>query len=256
MTTLIPTKDTGAVAKANRSVYGEPAQQVTDEMLDQQLVDTGLNGPFLADFLSGALTHERCGRHLYRSCAARSAIPELRGKYEEFGAETERHVEILEQLIVQAGGNPSYVSPTARAVEGSDSKLLESTFALSGAADPLTAEMSMLDAVLLAEAMDQANWQLIASLAEQLPEGEIRDAFEAAVVEVEPQEDEHLGWAQTTKQQLVTSSATGAAMFAFDGNGLANATKDELYEAAREADIPGRSQMTKDELLEELVGDE
>src|SRR5690606_30290799 len=26
-----------------------------------------VNGPFVADFLSAALTHEQCGRHLYRS---------------------------------------------------------------------------------------------------------------------------------------------------------------------------------------------
>ena len=33
---------------------------------------------------------------------------------------------------------------------------------------------------------------------------------------------------------------------------LSSATKDELYEKAKQADIPGRSQMTKDELVEAL----
>jgi hemerythrin superfamily protein len=34
--------------------------------------------------------------------------------------------------------------------------------------------------------------------------------------------------------------------------GLAEATRDELYEKAREADIPGRSRMNKDDLIEAL----
>jgi hypothetical protein len=36
------------------------------------------------------------------------------------------------------------------------------------------------------------------------------------------------------------------------GSNLADLTKDELYERARKADIPGRSDMTKDELIKAL----
>jgi hypothetical protein len=36
------------------------------------------------------------------------------------------------------------------------------------------------------------------------------------------------------------------------GGELAELTKDELYKKAQEADIPGRSEMTKDELIEAL----
>lgn len=35
---------------------------------------------------------------------------------------------------------------------------------------------------------------------------------------------------------------------------LEGLTKDELYERAQQADIPGRSEMTKDELLKALRG--
>ena len=34
--------------------------------------------------------------------------------------------------------------------------------------------------------------------------------------------------------------------------GLSNLTKDELYRKAQEADIPGRSEMSKDELIRAL----
>jgi hemerythrin superfamily protein len=37
-----------------------------------------------------------------------------------------------------------------------------------------------------------------------------------------------------------------------DGEDLASATRDELYEKARDADIPGRSGMTKDDLIAAL----
>ena len=69
------------------------------------------------------LAHERCGTHLYRSVAGRTNNPVLQAQYEEFGDETERHVEILEELVTAAGGNPNYVSPAARATEGTDAKL-------------------------------------------------------------------------------------------------------------------------------------
>jgi len=212
MTVLIPTKQKGATTKPATMVYAEPTQLVTDDMLRQQLPDLGMNTAFVADLLSAMLTHERCGRHLYRSVEGRTNNPMLQSKYREFGQETERHVEILEQLISQMGGNPNYVSPTARAVEGMDTKLVESTFMLSGSVDLMTAEMAMLDAVFLAESADHANWKALATVAEQLPSGSMRDAFEAAVGEVEQQEDRHLEWASETKLKLVKLQAGSKTM--------------------------------------------
>lgn len=202
MDTLTPTKDTGAATKANAVVYAEPDRVVTDEDLAAQIGLDGVNGAFVADLLSACLTHERCGTHLYRSVAGRTANPVLRARYEEFGRETMRHVEILEQVIATAGGNPSYVSPLARATETADTKALEATFLGSGALDPMTAEMAMLDAVLIAETVDHANWEALGLLAESLPNGLLRDALRDAVAEVQEQEDEHLGWARDMRARM------------------------------------------------------
>ena len=207
MAILTPTKATGGASQPMPALYVEPERQVTPAMLEALLPGCGLNAPFVADLLSAILTHERCGRHLYRSCEGRSNNPILKAKYKEFGAETERHVEILERLIEAAGGNPSYVSPRARAVEAMDSNLLESTFLLAGSVDVMTAETAMLDAVFVAESVDHANWKALAQLASQLPAGNLRDAFQQAVDEVEQQEDEHLSWAQRTRERLVTLQA-------------------------------------------------
>jgi rubrerythrin len=211
MTTLTPTKDQGAVAKPMPMLYVDPACQVDDETLAAQMPIEGMNSVFVADLLSAMLTHERCGTHLYRSVAGRAHNPMLKQRYESFGEETARHVDILEQLVLQSGGNPNYVSSMARAVEGMDSKLLESTYALTGSIDLVTAEMAMLDAVFLAESVDHANWQTLSKLVGTLPEGEMRDAFGAAVAEVEEQEDEHLEWARTTRARLVDLQARSTA---------------------------------------------
>jgi hypothetical protein len=158
MAVLTITKDRGGATKVSPALYAEATQQMTDETLAAFMPDSGMNGPFLADLMSGMLAHEQCGTHLYRSCEGRTNNPMLQRKYRELGAETERHVEILMGLIQAAGGHPGYVSPTARAVHGMDTKLVESTFALNGSLDLMTAEMAMLDAVFLAESMDHANW--------------------------------------------------------------------------------------------------
>lgn len=222
MPILTPTKATGGTTKAFPGIYAEPEQLVTDQALAAAMPDTGLDNAFVADLLSAMLTHERCGRHLYRSCETRTNNPGLQAKYQEFGVETEHHVEVLETLIAGMGGNPSYLGPMARAVDGTDVSVLQSTFMLRGSVDIMTAELVMLDAVLLAESMDHANWQLFVILAAQLPVGELQDQFAAAGREIEPQEDEHLTWAKSTKEQLAmlrASNISGAS---------ATATPDEL----------------------------
>ncbi len=227
MTTLFPTRSNGATAKPSDVVYVEPQRQVTDDTLAAMLPEAGLNTPFIADFLSAVLTHERCGRHLYRAVAGRTNNPILKRKYEQFGKETERHVEILEKLIADMGGNPSYVSPAARGVEGMDTHLLESTFLLGGSLDVMTQEMVMLDAVFVAESVDDANWTTLAKLADNLPPGNVKTQFLGAVQEVTAQEVEHLSWARDTKAMLVLLQAQSRAMTAI------GAKAEELVEKVR-----------------------
>jgi len=205
--TYTPTKATGATAVANDVLYIDPSAEVTPDALASQLELDGLNPVFLADLLSGMLTHERCGAHLYRAVSTRAHNPMLKRRYEEFGKETERHVEILEGLIAESGGNANYVSATARAVEAMNSKLVESTFMLSGSTDLMTQEMAMLDAVFVAESLDHANWHSLSELTSKMPAGPVRDRFQSAVNEVEAQEDEHLEWARTTRARLTQMQA-------------------------------------------------
>ncbi|MBI2708191.1 MAG: hypothetical protein HYX34_00605 [Actinobacteria bacterium] len=210
--TLTPTFATGATAKPGDVVRVDPRRERPGDQVAPGLAEVGLNHGFVGDVLSAMLTHERCGRHLYRSVATRTNNPVLRRKYEEFGGETERHATILEDLVTQLGGDPQYVSPAARAVEGNDSRLLEATYLLAGSVDVMTQEMVMLDAVLLAESMDHANWTTLAQLTESLPEGPVRASFAAAVGDVLGEEEDHLSWARDTKARLTVMQASSKAM--------------------------------------------
>src|SRR5918994_4952790 len=208
MPTITPTAATGARSVPQEMTVVDPARTLAAEEKAAFLEGTGLNGPFVADLLSDMLAHERCGAHLYRSVQQRTNNPVLEERYRHFGEETVQHVAILEQLITELGGDPAYVSPGARATEKAGTGLLESTFLLGGSVDLLTQEQVMLDAVLLAEAKDHANWSCLAAMVEDLPEGDAREALEAAVEEVEVHEDEHLRWAQDTRCRMISLQAT------------------------------------------------
>jgi rubrerythrin len=213
------------------------------------LAGTGLDIAAVFDLLSACVAHERCGVHLYRSVAGRTADPELRAQYEHFGAETLEHVDKLEDLIGAAGGDPQFVSASARATEKAAAGLLEATFMLDGSVDALTGEVAMLEAVMLAEAKDRANWVLLAELAAELGDSDVGATFAAVTDEVLGQEDEHYTWAAETRAALLRTAlgaADPASGTASSGDGM---TREELYREAQELDIPGRSAMSKDELV-------
>jgi rubrerythrin len=203
---LTPTSTDLASTKPAPMTAVPPTGTISDDTL-ARIVAGGLNPAYVTDLFSAFLTHERCGRHLYRSVAGRTNNPVLKARYVEFGEETERHVAIYEQLIEAMGGDPAYVSPMARSVELADAKTLEATFLLAGSADIMVLESTMLDAVFLAEAMCHANWQAVGALAARMDEGPVRDALMTAHGEVEAEEDHHLQWASDMRAKLVMLQA-------------------------------------------------
>jgi rubrerythrin len=165
----------------------------------------------LLDKLSEFLMVEQCGWQLYQVVGSRTQDAELREKYAEFGAQTDRHRTVLIQLIRQLGGDPDYVSPTARVAQVKSEALLQSALQ-SGPLSDAEREASDLENVLLAETKDHADWQLLSQLAQALPKGKVRTALEAAVAEVEPQEDEHLQWAADKLAAVCLEALTSAPL--------------------------------------------
>jgi rubrerythrin len=235
MTITDPMFDLGGRSAPAPGTSPDPRRLVGPEELEQPFAADGVNGAFLADFLSAALTHERCGTHLYRSVAARTLNPMLKARYRELGRETQHHVDVLSRAIAAIGGDPSYVSRLARGVERADTGTLESTYALSGSLDPMEQEAVMLDAVLVAETVDHANWSVLAKIVNALPEGPVRSALADAVAEVEPQEDEHLAWARDTKARMTMMQVTSPTMAGAMGGMEAIAAKvRDMF-----SDLPG-----------------
>ena len=249
--TIVVTNETGGTAQPAEAVYVPPDRQVRDAGSTTVLAEAGLDAAFVADLLSACLAHERCGAQLYRSVAGRTADAELRAQYEHFGEETREHVERLEQFIVAADGDPQYVSASARATEKAGVGLLECTYLLGGSLDPMTAELVMLEAVMLAEAKDHSNWELLAQLASTMTDGALRRRMQTVTSEVLAQEEEHYRWAHDTRARLLLTLGRcrqrrrGSTS---DTTPVDDRTRDELYTQAQRMDIPGRSQMTKDEL--------
>ena len=186
--------------------------------------------PVMLDKLSEFLVVEQCGFELYKVVAARSTTPELKQKYDEFGRETAHHREVLLRLIERLGGDPSYISPPARIAQFKAAKLLESALAVDGLSQP-EIEMSDLENVLLAETKDHADWHLLSEIAKQMASPsmmeklqeptmqmqggmptnlsmvDMQQAIQAAVDEVEDEEDEHLEWARETLTRMCLEMA-------------------------------------------------
>lgn len=226
----------GGKAKPAPMVAIDPERLMLDEDLAAMAGGSGLNGPFVADMLSDMLMHERCGFHLYRSVAGRSNNPMLKRKYEEFGAQTEMHIEVLEQLITELGGDPGYTSPISRVTEKLNFGALEGSFMLSGSVDLMDQEMAMLNAVVLAETIDSANWETLAALAEGLEGGEVKDAMNRAVERVLPQEVEHIDWPRQMRQQMMILQARSKATQTV-GLG-ATALMDKIHSLFDDAPVP------------------
>jgi rubrerythrin len=205
----VVTNATGGTTKPVGVLYVLPDRAVLGAGAGTKLEDTGLNADFVADLLSACLTHERCGLHLYRSVGGRSNEASLIEQYEHFGEETAEHIRILEELITSAGGNPQYVSPMARATEKAGAALLELTYLIDGSLDPISAEMTMLEAVMLAEAKDRANWEMMTQLAEQMAESPVREQMRQASEKVLGQEIDHHSWARDTRAAMAIMLAGG-----------------------------------------------
>lgn len=157
----------------------------------------------LLDALSEFLMVEQGGFQLYRVAHSRASNPDLKAKYQEFLEETSHHREVLVELITRLGGDPDYVSPTARVAQVKAGSLLESAMKIDGLA-PGEIEANDLENVLLAETKDQSDWAMLRQLALDTQDPEVRQALTTAVDEVGDEEDEHLSWANEMLARLRT----------------------------------------------------
>lgn len=236
MTMTIPptrvTKDTGATIKPGPMITAHPDQAVTDA--DPTMADfggdSGLNGPFLADFLSACIAHENMGKNLFQLLGQTTANPMLQAQYAKFRGDAVTAAQGYMTLVETLGGNPRYASPSGRMTEGLDQKMIES-FLASGSADPLTLDLKGVEQVLLASTMCVANTTVLSQLADGLDEGSsARTAVETAVAALAPVQEQHLEWAASMQRSMVLTQAKSrlAQTVAAVAEGVTAKIKDAL----------------------------
>ena len=156
---------------------------------------------WLKDFFSEMLAVERGGVQLYQRALDELTHESLRSKLENFHGETERHVELCEELLEAAGGDKDDTSPGAEAAQHKAEGLLTAEVP-----DEL-ADFNNIENLVLAETKDHWNWETLASLVSKLENGELKKLVNRAVREVRKQETNHLGWAEKTLTQLALEAA-------------------------------------------------
>jgi rubrerythrin len=152
----------------------------------------------LMDKLSEFLAVEKGGVKLYTEALRHVMDDDVRDKFNEFLGQTRRHVEILEGVIRDLGGQTTYMSPSAGIAEEKAEALLK-TMAEADGASGKQAELNAIENIVIAETKDHADWELLGKIARRTDDSDLRAVLQPAVDEVEPQEDDHLFW---TKEQM------------------------------------------------------
>lgn len=144
------------------------------------------------------LETELGGVEVYKAAIACAVEKDLRTEWQKYLTQTERHVEIVRALLETAGLDPKASTP-GRLLLRQHAELLVSLMGKAKANDKDAAQIFAAECVVLAETKDHMNWSLLSIAAKPLT-GELKTAVDAAIAEVEDQEDEHLyhtqGWAR------------------------------------------------------------
>jgi rubrerythrin len=147
------------------------------------------------------LAVERGGVQLYEKALEELSHEDMRPKLEQFLEQTQRHVEICEQMLEQAGVESDMQSPGAEAAEHKAQGLM------SAEVPEEMADMNNLENLVLAETKDHWNWEMLGSLMEDIEDRELKRTVKQGVREVQRQEREHVAWTQKMITKLATEEA-------------------------------------------------
>ena len=157
-----------------------------------------------------SLEHEMGGVKIYETALKCVQNEDLKEEWERYHHETERHVQILQDVCAQMQLDPEEQSPGRKIVHDMGASFVAAMQAALGAGDPAQAECVAAECVVLAEEKDHSNWQLIGEVAKKLTGAEAK-AMKEAYQEVEEQEDEHYyhskGWLRELSIQALGMKA-------------------------------------------------
>ena len=180
---------------------GRPSSRKRTTSSTRSRGSSPLNHDWLKQFFSEMLAVERGGVELYDRALEQLAHDDLRTKLEQFHEQTERHVELCEEMLNAAGANEDEMSPAAEAAEHKAQGLL------SADVPEEMRDINNLENLVLAETKDHWNWELLGSLMERIEERDLKKVVSRAVREVRKQENDHLTWSQKMLTRLATEAA-------------------------------------------------
>jgi rubrerythrin len=153
-----------------------------------------------------SLEHEMGGVKIYETALKCAQNDDLKEEWEKYHQETERHVQILQDVCAQMQLDAEEQSPGRKITHDMGAALVAAMEAALGAGDKDQAEIVAAECVVLAEEKDHSNWQLIGEVAKKMTGAEgkpLKDAYK----EVEDQEDEHYyhskGWLRELSMQCL-----------------------------------------------------
>lgn len=178
----------------------KPGISVADEA-DADEEQAGL--AVFMDKLSERLAFERMGTRLYEALYNKletlgesSPGPTLED-VQQIGSEELEHFLLLNRVITDAGGDPTVQSPCA------DVAAVTSMGVMQVLTDPRTSLAQCLQAILTAELTDNAGWELLIQLADNLGYEELSEPFQEALTH----EEEHLVNVRSWLSECVMDSA-------------------------------------------------
>jgi rubrerythrin len=149
------------------------------------------------ELLLQSLEHEMGGIKVYETALKCVINEDLKEEWERYHQETERHVQVLQDVFAQMQLDPNEQTPGRKIVHELGQSLVKAMQAALVTGDKEAAQCVACECVVLAETTDHSNWELIGEVAKKAT-GTEGKALKEAHAEIEEQEDEHLyhskGW--------------------------------------------------------------
>lgn len=164
---------------------------------------TGNRPQAFIDKLAERLAFERGGTRLYDAVLAKFSVfkDELKGVSEgdllEIRNEEAAHALLIKECIEHLGADPTAQTPCADLVG------VESAGLLQAVSDPRTTLAQSLHAALAAELIDNAGWETLIAMAEEMGQKKMAERFREAL----RQESEHLANVRSWYHSLTLGSA-------------------------------------------------
>ena len=153
-----------------------------------------------------SLEHEMGGVKIYETALKCVQHEDLKEEWERYHQETERHVQILQDVCSQMQLDAEEQSPGRKIVHDMGASFVAAMEAALGSGDQAQAECVACECVVLAEEKDHSNWRLIGEVGKKMTGAECK-ALKDAYKEVEDQEDEHYyhskGWLRELSMQAL-----------------------------------------------------